>query len=231
MAPVRARRALLYVGGSALTREAMRLALVRFGLQVTEAATVPTAVDRLARSTTDAVLLDDEGLEDDEVVDAVPVLRQASRSPVGIISADPSPILSAGVIRAGATAFLTKHTSLAEFRYSMERLLQGQLVVDPVVARSLMSILGPDNDLASVTGPPVRARPSDADRKAGAQSRRRWLPQQADRHRVGAVALDDQEPPRPHQGETRRDRQGACRRHRAASRIARLTLRSPRSSS
>ena len=154
MAPVRARRALLYVGGSALTREAMRLALVRFGLRVSEAGSVPIATDRLERSSTDAVLLDVDGMDDDDAVAAVPILRQASRCPVGVISADPSPILSAGVIRAGATAFLTKHTSLAEFRYSMERLLQGQLVVDPVVARSLMSLLGPDAEPAT-SGPLV----------------------------------------------------------------------------
>ena len=50
MAPARSMRALLYVGGSPLTREAMRVALARFGLQVTEAPSGPQAVERLRRT-------------------------------------------------------------------------------------------------------------------------------------------------------------------------------------
>lgn len=150
MAHARKTRALLYVGGTPLTREAMRVALARFALQVIDVAGVSQALDRLDRAEPDAVLVDDEGLETEVVVSTVEeLLRRLPGTPVGVVSADPSPVRSAAVIRAGATAFLTKHTSLAEFRYALDRLMQGQLVVDPVVARSLLALLGPDADAAA----------------------------------------------------------------------------------
>lgn len=157
-------RDLLYLGGRPLHRDTLRVALCRFGFRVLSAVSIPEAIDRLGDAHVTAALVDDDGLGEDLTLDAVrTVLRKQPDLKVGVLSDSRSPAFPAAVIRAGATAYLTKESPLGEFRYAVDRMLQGQLVVDPMVARALLggAVAGPGlgrDDGARPHLTPVEAR-------------------------------------------------------------------------
>lgn len=135
---------LLYVGGHQLLRDALAAALGRYGIVVVPAVSVQEALERIEEESLDAALLDDEGLGDAGTLEALSTLL--SKSPglkVGLISGSRSPVFPADALRAGAAAYLSKETPVVELRFALERMLQGQLVVDPIVTRTLFGLLGP----------------------------------------------------------------------------------------
>lgn len=69
------------------------------------------------------------------------LLRAAPGLSVGGISAVCSPELPAALIRAGAGAFLSKDAPLDEIRDGVARMMRGDLVVDPAVARRVFAHL------------------------------------------------------------------------------------------
>jgi DNA-binding NarL/FixJ family response regulator len=141
----RARLTLLYLGGNAITREAMRAALTPSGVRVVEAVSIQDGVDAVGEeSDIDLVVVDDAGLGEQRALEAVATLLQMDPArPVGVVSDSRSPVYPADVVRAGASAYLSKETGLAEFRHALDRVAQGHLVVDPMVTRTLLGVLGP----------------------------------------------------------------------------------------
>jgi DNA-binding NarL/FixJ family response regulator len=138
----REQKRVIYLGGHALTRDAMRAALGRFGMHVIPVVSLQEALDSIDADT-DAVMVDDEGMTDEAILEAVTVCAQKQAGlKVGVVSASRSAVLPADAIRAGASAYLSKDMPLPELRFALERMLAGQLVVDPMVTRTLLSVFG-----------------------------------------------------------------------------------------
>lgn len=141
MTAARSSRRVLYLGGRTVVREAMRAALSRYGFDLVPAVSVREALDMLDAKPAVVALVDDEGFTEAEVLEAIDALtRKAARTRVGVLSASRSPVFPADAIRSGAGAFCSKDMPLAELRYAIERMLQGHLVVDPMVTRTLLGI-------------------------------------------------------------------------------------------
>jgi DNA-binding NarL/FixJ family response regulator len=123
----------------------MRAALRRFALDLRPAPSVREALDAVRSEDGAAVVLDDDGIPEARVLEAVgELIRAVPDLKVALLSASRSPVLPADAIRAGACAYLSKDMPLAELRYALERMLKGQLVVDPVVTRTLLGLPSPD---------------------------------------------------------------------------------------
>lgn len=132
----------LYLGGPRLQREALRASLSRSGVRLVPVVSLQEAFDHLDAQIPDGMLVDTEGLDEEGAAEMVTaLLRKAPDLKVGAVSGTSSPGLPAALIRAGATAYLSKDTRLGEFRYALARMLEGDLVVDPFVARPLLGFL------------------------------------------------------------------------------------------
>ena len=144
----------LYLGGHTLTREAMRAVLARAGIRASTAVSIQDAVDRVASEGPFAVaLVDDDALGEKLAIEAVETLVQRDPScPVAVLSASRSAVFPATAIQAGASGYLSKETGVEELRVAIMRIAQGQLVVDPMVTRTLFGILGPQATGASEGG-------------------------------------------------------------------------------
>lgn len=144
----------LYIGGHRLFREALRAALGRFRIDLVPVASLTEALDELDRDgDVRGALVDADGFEDEHVLEIVTsLLRKRSELNCGAVSESRSPVLPAEIIRAGAMAFLSKDTPLRELRFSLSRMLDGHLVVDPVVARPLFGFLDGAVDAAHGNG-------------------------------------------------------------------------------
>ena len=142
MAP--APRRLLYAGGRALVRDALASALGDCDFDVSVARSVPEALELLTTpDPAPAVLLDDDVAGEVAALEAVGVmLRAAPGTHVGVLSASTLPLYPAQLLRAGAGAFLTKDTPLAELAEAVGRFWDGELVVDPTVARTMFTVVG-----------------------------------------------------------------------------------------
>ena len=138
---------MLYLGGHAITRDAMRTALARGGIRALTAVTLADAEEALAEDDAPTcVLIDDEGFGEQRAIEAVEsLLKTGPDLRVAVLSASRSAVYPADVVRAGAIGYLTKESGLDELRAAIERMAQGQLVVDPFVTRSLFGLLGADN--------------------------------------------------------------------------------------
>lgn len=137
----RAPKRLLYLGGRRIVRDAMRVALARYGFDLVPAVSLREALDALGAEGAEGALVDDDGLAEADVLEAVEALTRKTRGlRVGVLSASRSPVFPADAIRAGAGAFCSRDMPLAELRYAIERMLQGHLVVDPMVTRTLLGI-------------------------------------------------------------------------------------------
>lgn len=149
MAP--APRRLLYAGGRALVRDALSSALGGCGFDVSVARSVPEALELLTTpDPAPAVLLDDDVAGEVAALEAVGVmLRAAPGTHVGVLSASTLPLYPAQLLRAGAGAFLTKDTPLAELADAVGRFWDGELVVDPTVARTMFTVVGSEDDRTS----------------------------------------------------------------------------------
>lgn len=149
MAP--APRRLLYAGGRALVRDALTSALGDCGFDVSVARSVPEALELLTTpDPAPAVLLDDDVAGEVAALDAVGVmLRAVPGTHVGVLSASTLPLYPAQLLRAGAGAFLTKDTPLAELADAVGRFWEGELVVDPTIARTMFTVVGNDDDKPS----------------------------------------------------------------------------------
>ena len=133
--------ALVYLGGRPLTRDAMRAALLPFGLDVVPATTLAEALEAVGAIAADVAIVDDAGIGHAATVEVVSELvRRHPDLKVAVVSDGRSPTLPADVIRAGAAAYLSKDTPLEELGSALDRIRDGQLVVDPLVTRALLGI-------------------------------------------------------------------------------------------
>jgi DNA-binding NarL/FixJ family response regulator len=135
----------LYLGGHTLTREAMRAVLARAGIRVSAAVSIQDAVDRMdLEGPFQVALVDDDALGEALTLEAVETLaHKAPDCPVAVLSASRSPVFPADVLRAGAAGYLSKESGVDELRRAIARIAQGQVVVDPMVTRTLLGLLGP----------------------------------------------------------------------------------------
>jgi two-component system NarL family response regulator len=133
--------ALVYLGGRPLTRDAMRAALLPFGVDAVPATSLSEALEAVDASAADAAIVDDAGLGQAATLEAVSgLVRRYPDLKVAVVSDGRSPTLPADAIRAGAAAYLSKDTPLEELRSALDRMRDGQLVVDAVVTRALLGI-------------------------------------------------------------------------------------------
>lgn len=142
MAPLQPRR-LLYVGGHVLVREAVTAALRACDFDVVPARSIPEGLELLsAPDPAPAVILDDDITGDETALETVVAIRRlVPDRHVGLLSSSTSPLYPARALRAGASAFLTKDTPLAELADAVVRFWHGELVVDPAVARTMFSLV------------------------------------------------------------------------------------------
>ncbi|MGH2725087.1 MAG: response regulator transcription factor [Actinomycetota bacterium] len=146
-------RRILYLGGHPLFRDAMGVALGRFGFQVAPAVSLRDALDVLREGGVEAAVVDDDALGQAPALEAVSTLvRHHPELRVALLSASRSAVLPADAIRTGAAAYLSKDMPMAELRFAVERILKGQLVVDPVVTRTLLGIMDPAADNGASNG-------------------------------------------------------------------------------
>ena len=147
MAPSPPRR-LLYAGGHVLVRDAMTSVLRERDFEVVSARSMPEALELLdVDDAAPAVLLDDDVAGEATALEMVGViLRTAPGTHVGVLSASTLPLYPAQVLRAGAGAFLTKDMPLGELADAVGRFADGELVVDPAVARTMFSVVGTPGD-------------------------------------------------------------------------------------
>ena len=140
-------RRLLYAGGRALVRDALVAALGACEFDVAVARSVPESLELLTTpDPAPAVLLDDDVAGEVVALDAVGLMRRAApETHVGVLSASTLPLYPAQLLRAGASAFLTKDTPLAELAEAVGRFWEGELVVDPTVARTMFTVVGQEN--------------------------------------------------------------------------------------
>ena len=145
--------AALYVGGHTLSREAMRAALAHGGIRLSIAVSIPEALERVGTDGPfDVALVDDDGLGERLALEAVETLVNASACPVAVVSASRSPVFPADAVRAGASGYLSKETGIEELRQAIQRIAAGLVVVDPMVTRTLLGILGPNGPAPSTNG-------------------------------------------------------------------------------
>ena len=132
-------------------RDALADALRGSDFDVSVARSVPEAHELLtAPDPAPAVLLDDDVAGEPAALEAVGAIRRAvPTTHVGVLSASTLPLYPAQLLRAGASAFLTKDTPLAELAGAVERFCDGELVVDPTVARTMFSVVGEHQDATS----------------------------------------------------------------------------------
>lgn len=131
----------------------MAAALSRSSYQIVPAVSLPDVVEAVDDGGAEAVLVDDDGLGAAPALEAVgALLRHRPQLRVALLSASRSPVLPADALRSGAAAFLSKDMPLAELRFALERMLQGQLVVDPLVTRALLGLMGPDAEEPAANG-------------------------------------------------------------------------------
>lgn len=144
-------RRLLYAGGRPLVRDALAGALGRCGFDVSVGRSVPEALELLTTpDPAPAVLLDDDVTGEVAALEAVgTMLRAVPDTRVGVLSASTLPLYPAQLLRAGAAAFLTKDTPLAELASAVERFWDGELVVDPTVARTMFTVVGREDDASN----------------------------------------------------------------------------------
>src|SRR5688500_3663848 len=135
----------LYLGGHTLTREAIRAVLARAGIRVSAAVSIQDAVDRTdLEGPFEVALVDDDALGETLALQAVETLvHKAPECPVAVLSASRSPVFPADVVRAGASGYLSKESGVDELRRAIARIAQGQVVLDPMVTRTLLGLLGP----------------------------------------------------------------------------------------
>ncbi|HEX9697005.1 MAG TPA: response regulator transcription factor [Actinomycetota bacterium] len=142
---------LLYLGGRTLMRDALRVALARLGTALVPAVSVQQGIDEIARDACGVALVDDDTLGEAAAIEAVATLqRKDPAMRVGVVSASRSAVFPADAIRAGATAYFSKDMPLTEMRFAIERMTQDQMVVDPLVMRSLLGML--ERDAVSANG-------------------------------------------------------------------------------
>lgn len=134
-----------------MVRDALSSALSGCGFDVAVARSVPEALELLTTpDPAPAVLLDDDVAGEVAALEAVSVmLRAAPGTHVGVLSASTLPLYPAQLLRAGAGAFLTKDTPLAELADAVGRFWEGELVVDPTVARTMFTVVGNEDDRSS----------------------------------------------------------------------------------
>lgn len=136
---------IVYVGGRTLVRESIVEALRSAGFEAEVARSLPEARELIAGlcSPLPAVLLDDEVCGEDAAAEMV---SEVAGSPaglrVGVLSASDTALYPARLLRCGAGAFLTRDTPLRELPVELGRFCDGQLVVDPAVARTMFSLVG-----------------------------------------------------------------------------------------
>lgn len=158
---------LLYAGGRTLVRDALSAALRERDFEVTPARSIPEALELL--STDDpasGALLDDDASGEVAALEAVgAMLRAAPGVHVGVLSASTLPLYPAQVLRAGASAFLTKDMPLSELADAVGRFSDGELVVDPTVARTMFTLVEPPSDRLDSNGEPrvsqIRLTPTE----------------------------------------------------------------------
>lgn len=140
----RAPRRLLYAGGRALVRDALSSALRGCGFDVCAARSVPEALELLTTpDPAPAVVLDDDVTGEVAALEAVAsMLRAVPGTRVGLLSASTLPLYPSQLLRAGASAFLTKDMPLDELATAVGRFWEGELVVDPAVARTMFTVVG-----------------------------------------------------------------------------------------
>ena len=164
---VRPARRLLYAGGRALVRDALSAALRDCDFDVSIARSVPEAHELLmAPDPAPAVLLDDDVAGEATALEAVGAIRRgAPGTRVGVLSASTLPLYPAQLLRAGASAFLTKDTPLTELADAVGRFWDGELVVDPTVARTMFTVVGSQRDADASTSEPrvneIRLTPTE----------------------------------------------------------------------
>ena len=159
-------RRLLYAGGRTLVREAVSAALREHDFDVACARSIPETLELLTSDPAPAVLLDDEIAGEVAALEAVPmVLRAAPGTHVGVLSASTLPLYPSQLLRAGAGAFLTKETPLSELADAVGRFWEGQLVVDPAVARTMFTVVDRPRDGAAPAGRASEIRLTPTERK------------------------------------------------------------------
>jgi DNA-binding NarL/FixJ family response regulator len=135
----------LYLGGHTLTREAMRAVLARGGIRAVTAVSIQDAVDLVgSEGPFQVALVDDDALGEARALEAVEtLLAKDATCPVAVLSASRSPVFPADVVRAGASGYLSKESGVDELRRAIIHVAAGQVVVDPMVTRTLLGLLGP----------------------------------------------------------------------------------------
>ncbi len=143
----------LYVGGHTLSRDAMRTALAHGGIRLSTAVSIPDALERIeSEGPFQVALVDDDGLGERLALEAIDTLVTLDACPVAVISASRSPVFPADAVRAGASGYLSKETGLEELSQAIQRISEGLVVVDPMVTRTLLGILGPQGVAESTNG-------------------------------------------------------------------------------
>lgn len=160
-------RRLLYAGGRALVRDSLSAALREGGFDVSTARSIPEALELLTNpDPPPAVLLDDDVSGEPAALEAVSAMfRAAPVARVGVISCSTLPLYPAQLLRTGASAFLTKDMPLAELADAVGRFWEGELVVDPAVARTMFTLVEPPNGRLDPPGEPrtseIRLTPTE----------------------------------------------------------------------
>jgi DNA-binding NarL/FixJ family response regulator len=145
--------AALYVGGHALTRDVMRMALAPGGIRMSTAVSIPDALERIeSEGPFQVALVDDDGLGERLAIEAVETLQKQAGCRVVVLSASRSPVFPADAVRAGASGYLSKEIGAEELRHAILRIAEGHMVLDPMVTRTLLGILGPDGAEPSTNG-------------------------------------------------------------------------------
>jgi DNA-binding NarL/FixJ family response regulator len=122
----------------------MRTALAHGGIRLSIAVSIPDALERIeSEGPFQVALVDDDGLGERLALEAIETLVTLDACPVAVISASRSPVFPADAVRAGASGYLSKETGLEELRQAIQRISEGLVVVDPMVTRTLLGILGP----------------------------------------------------------------------------------------
>lgn len=161
----RAARSLIYVGGRALVRECLAGALRAGGFSVDVARSLPEARRLLAAIGEEppAVLIDDEVCGEDAAAELVSELAGSTPVRVGVLSGSCTALYPARLLRCGARAFLTRDMPLSELPVELGRFCDGELVVDPAVARTMLTLVGPqpEPDLTAATDQELRLTPTE----------------------------------------------------------------------
>jgi DNA-binding NarL/FixJ family response regulator len=139
---------LLYAGGRPLVRDALTSVLGSSDFDVAVARSIPEAHELLQTpDPAPAVLLDDDVAGEAMALEAVGAIRRSlPGTHVGVLSASTLPLYPAQLLRAGASAFLTKDMPITELAGAVGRFWDGELVVDPTVARTMFSVVGEARD-------------------------------------------------------------------------------------